>query len=412
VIYYKTALARVEVENKPKAMAGGAGVKTLITVTSNNNPVRGALVVAFTDFANRAGDQDHTNAKGQVRLNLGGVKKLEQLYVYGPNGFWGKFGKNVKVGTGVKVEIAAIDLRFVDGVRHFVANAPLDAGQGVTVGVVDTGVGPHRDLNVAGGMNAVLDGDPLDFKDNGDQHGTHVAGIIASRGTPETGVRGIAPGVTLRSYRVFAKGERASSFAIAKAIDAATADDCDLINLSLGGDSDDTINDAVKRARAGGALVIAATGNDGRQPVAFPGAFPLALAVTALGVKKTFPKGSVEEADVVKPFGAVDPNDYIAAFSNVGSEVDLTGPGVGIISTVPNDEFAVMSGTSMATPAVTGLAAVLLAVEKTALAMLPRDQTRSDAMAKVVLQAAKKRGFPASLEGNGLPKALATARMV
>src|SRR5439155_407571 len=69
--------------------------------------------------------------------------------------------------------------------------------------------------------------------------------------------------------------------------------------------------------------------------------------------------GSVDRGDVAPPYGT-DKKNFIAQFSNIGRELDCTGPGVGVISTVPDKAYAVMSGTSMATPAVTGLATRLL----------------------------------------------------
>jgi subtilisin family serine protease len=401
VVYYRTALARHEIEGKVKA---AVAVKTVVTVTSagDRKPVRGATVVAFTDFQNRAGAQGVTNAKGVVNLALGRAAKVERLYVYPKINFWGALKKNVATRGGINVALTPVALDFTDDLRRMYGNAPDGAGAGVTVGVVDTGVGPHPDLVVAGGLNCVTGEDPNDFGDNGEGHGTHVGGIIAARGTPPNGIRGLAPGVALRSYRVFGKGaEGASNFAIAKAIDQAVQDHCDLINLSLGGGpSDPATQSAVHDARQQGAVVVAAAGNDDRGPVNFPGADPLCIAVSALGRKGTFPRGSVDEGDVMGPFGT-DRDEFIAAFSNVGPEVDLTGTGVGILSTVPGG-YAPLSGTSMASPAVAGFAARLLAQLPDVLAM-PRDQDRSDAIAKALLQSAKNRGFAAELQGNGLP---------
>jgi subtilisin len=102
---------------------------------------------------------------------------------------------------------------------------------------------------------------------------------------------------------------------------------------------------------------------------------------------------------VQSPFGQ-DKNDFIAAFSNIGPETDLTGPGVGVISTVPKG-YEVMDGTSMACPAATGAAANLLAT-RTDLLKMARSQARSDEFAKAVFAAAKLRGFGTVFEGQGL----------
>jgi subtilisin len=138
----------------------------------------------------------------------------------------------------------------------------------VKVGVIDSGVATnHPDLSVEGGQNTVPGEKPTEFGDNGTEgHGTHVSGIIAARGTPPRGIRGVAPGATLRSYRVFPQGgDKASNYAIAKAIDAAVSDGCDLINMSLGGgDPDSLTEDAFVAAQAAGLVVFAATGNDDR----------------------------------------------------------------------------------------------------------------------------------------------------
>jgi subtilisin len=401
-VYYEPALHRFEIG--ARAAAATAAAKTTVTVTEKgtNKPVRGATVVAFTDFANKVGAQGTSAANGTVKLALGKAKKIERLYVYGPIGFWGAYKANAAPGT-IKVSLTAIDLSFTDCVRKFYApSAPTD-GSGVTVGVIDTGVGPHPDLVIAGGENTVLGENPSDFGDNGEGHGSHCGGIIAARGTPPHGIRGVAPGATLRSYRVFGKGApSASSFAISKAINRAVADGCDLINMSLGGGpSDPATSSAIHDARAAGVLVLVAAGNDNRGPVSFPGADPLSIAVSAMGVVGTFPVGSVETPEVMGPKGT-DPNDFIAAFSNVGPEVAVTGPGVGVISTVPGG-YEVMSGTSMATPAITGFAARLLA-PNTAVMGMPRNQARSDAMAQALLLSAKTRGFPATMEGRGLPQ--------
>ena len=90
-----------------------------------------------------------------------------------------------------------------------------------------------------------------------------MAGIVAARGSSPTGVRGLAPGVSLLVYRVVPKNsELASNFAIAKAIDLAVESKADLINLSIEGvDPDPLVRQAIERARAGGSVLVAAAGN-------------------------------------------------------------------------------------------------------------------------------------------------------
>lgn len=277
------------------------------------------------------------------------------------------------------------------------------------VGVVDTGIAlDHPDLTVAGGECTVPGEDPRSYGPLGGDHGSHVAGIIAAHGIPPKGIRGMAPAAALNSFRVFPKpskpGEEtsASNYSIAKAIDRAVANGCDLINLSLGGGgSDPATVAAITDAHNGGVVVVAAAGNDGRQPVSFPGSDDLCIAVSALGRKGTFPKDTVDDGEVAGPFGT-DKANFIAAFSNVGPEISSTGPGVGILSTVPGG-YAPMSGTSMACPSVVGAAARIFAAHPSALGA-NRDEARSNALARLLLQSCKKLGFGPTFEGQGLPQ--------
>jgi subtilisin len=409
VFYFPQVITAPAIEQKVKPSAVGvAAVKIQITVVfrTGGAPVKGATVVAFTDFEERRGAQGVTNSQGKVQLALGAASKsLDRLYVFPLSGAWPFLKKNITISTGSQVKIDPITFPFVDCVRHFYGSPALTVGEGVTVGVVDSGVGPHPDLIVAGGLNTVTGENPADFGNNGPEgHGTHVAGIIAARGETSTGMRGVAPGATLRSYRVFGKNsDGASNFAIAKAIDAAVAEGCDLINMSLGGGPEDPLtSEAISDARAAGVVVLAANGNDDREPVSFPAAFDLCLAVSAMGRKGTFPTASATQDRVASPFGT-DSKNFIASFSNIGEDTDLTGPGVGVISTVP-DGYAVMDGTSMACPAATGVVARHLSKNQQILEM-PKDLARSNAIIDMLTQAASSLGFGPLFEGKGLIKA-------
>ncbi|MBL8361804.1 MAG: S8 family serine peptidase [Rubrivivax sp.] len=400
-VFYRTArlpMAGLAAKVAPAA----AGATVLRFEVPGSTPVAGATVIAYTDYANGIGAQGRTRKDGSVRLALGGAARIQRLYVYPDHGVWPLLMRNVALPRSKPIALARIDLGATDALRYFAARAPAGDGQGVTVGIVDTGVGPHGDVPLAGGANTVVGESPADIHDNGEQHGTHVAGIVGARGVAPAGMRGLAPAVALRSYRVFgAGGQLASNYSIAKAIDIAVSDGCDLINMSLGGGpADPAISAAIADARAAGVVVICASGNDGADEVSQPAADSRAVAVGAFGRKDLLPARSIS-AEAVGRLGK-DPRNFMADFSNHGQPVDLAGPGVGIVSTVPGGRWAVMDGTSMACPAVTGATARLLAADAALLA-LARGQQRSDAILQKVFQAARSLGFGAEYEGYGWP---------
>ncbi|UCE91287.1 MAG: S8 family serine peptidase [Methanobacteriota archaeon] len=239
-------------------------------------------------------------------------------------------------------------------------------GEGMVVAVVDTGIDySHPDLGggfgqaykVVGGYDFYnQDSDPMD--DNG--HGTHVAGIIAADGD---GVKGVAPSANLLAYKVLGADGTGSMSLVVSAIDAAldpngdglTDDRADVISMSLGGSgsADDPVCLAVEEAVSLGVVVVIAAGNEGPSlgTVASPGLSPGAVTV-----------------------GAVDDYGRVANFSSRGPasglvmKPEITAPGVQIVSTVPysgvkycsSTGYLAMSGTSMATPHVSGAAALLL----------------------------------------------------
>jgi subtilisin len=408
VVYYRKALVRAHASSARRRAKVRAGPTLAVRVVSSVDgaPIRGATLDAYRDF-----DGDpvaaRTDARGRARLSLGARSaRLERLYVEAHPGYWGHFRRNSLLRHGDVIELEPIDLGFADCLRALCgidgAAAPT-AGAGVRVGVIDDGIDlAHRDLAVAGGLNTVEHEYDGDHGDAGGGHGTHVAGIIAARGTPPAGVRGVAPGAALHSYRVFGRGsEEATNFSIAKAIDAAVADGCDLVNLSLGyEDCDSVVEDALMDAREKGTVAIAAAGNSYRGPIDYPARHSLAVAVSAVGRRGTFPRGAAAAGDVGRPSGR-DRRNFLAEFTNVGPEVDFTAPGVGVVSTYPGG-YAAMSGTSMAAPALTGLAARLLGAAP-ALLGAARDANRASAIVQLMRAAATPLGLGEVREGHGLP---------
>ncbi|MCX2480480.1 S8 family serine peptidase [Pedobacter sp. MC2016-15] len=358
--------------------------------------IPGVTAVFFSDFSASRGASGVTDAKGQVTLKLNGTK-AERIYLYPEHSYWGHYATDVTLKRDMNYTLEQFLPGYKDALRYFYHTStwrPIE--RKVKVGVIDTGIGPHEDLTVLGGKNLVRGEEESRYGDV-EGHGTHVAGIIAAGGH----MKGVAEGAELMSYRVFAKGQGASNFDIIKAIDQAIKDGCDLINMSLGEAQDDeAISSYIKDAYNAGILCFAANGNDNRGPVSFPAAYSLAIAVSAMGRKGTFPDSSVQSGAIHEPFGTDEAN-FIADFSNQGSETDLTAPGVGIISTYPGNHYAVMDGTSMSCPAAAGMAARILAGSPKILD-LPRNQTRADEMVKYLAIYTKLLGFGANFEGKGM----------
>jgi len=254
------------------------------------------------------------------------------------------------------------------------------------VAIVDTGVGGsssrfHEDLNIAGGYNCV-DGNPDDaIPPNreawGDRngHGTHVAGTVGALDNG-IGVVGVAPGVRLWSVRVLnSSGNGLISWYVC-GLDwiAAQRDPADparpifeATNMSVaksGSDdrncgltNNDPMHRAICRLVASGVTVVAAAGNDRINAANVrPASYNEVITVSALADTDGRPGG--EGGTLCYSWGGYDRDDTFADFSNYGGDVDLIAPGKCILSTLPGNRYGTVSGTSMATPLVTGAAAL------------------------------------------------------
>lgn len=401
---YRPAIADVRVgRSKLKLNSGPSSadfLKINLRFTDNNAPVIGAVA-----NLRRIGEEELSavsDANGVVTfaLRADSVDNVRFIVETGFAGHWGYIDDGVDLRDGDTIQIERIDLTTTpDSLRHLIQPGGPSAGAGVRVAVIDSGVGLHVDLPNAVG----------DF-DTSIGHGSHVAGIIGGHG--QNGLGGVAPGVEMLSYRVFSDSATgvARNFEIHRAIEQAIIDDCLIVNLSLKSErpfdpthDDPVLSRALEDAADAGVLCVAAAGNDFRRFVAFPARHPDAVAVSALGWEPGLPSNALDRWTVTNDRSSNDHDVYFASFSNEGvnnTDVNLTGPGAGVVSTVPGDTYAPMSGTSMACPAMVGVIARLVAANPAIIAM-PGDRQRTDAMLALIQASLQNAGFNRIRQGDG-----------
>lgn len=209
--------------------------------------------------------------------------------------------------------------------------------ENVVVAVVDTGVAlNHPDLkgHLIDGYNVV---DPAASPEDDVGHGTHVAGVISALTDNGQGIAGMTWLNKIMPVKVLDSTGMGSTYAVAEGIIWAADHGAKIINLSLGNyASAQFLHDAIKYAYDRDVVLIAATGNDNTSQPGFPAAYPEVLAVSA-----------------------TNSNGEKASFSNYGDYIDVVAPGENIASTYIGNQYAALSGTSMASPHVTALAALI-----------------------------------------------------
>ncbi|WP_405152931.1 S8 family peptidase [Paenibacillus sp. FSL K6-0108] len=213
----------------------------------------------------------------------------------------------------------------------------------VKIAIIDTGV----QLNHPELAGKILPGyDYVDYDnvpEDGNGHGTHVAGIAASITNNGLGIAGAAPLASIVPLRVLDNNGQGTTGNVGNGLVFAANNGIQVVNLSLGGPTGEAfLQAAVQYAWDRGAVIIAAAGNDNTSYPIVPASYPNVIAVAS-----------------------TDPSDLKSNFSNYGSWVDMAAPGDSILSTYLGSSYAYMRGTSMAAPHVAGVAALLAARGKT-----------------------------------------------
>ena len=208
----------------------------------------------------------------------------------------------------------------------------------IKVAIIDSGL-DYTHPEFAGKVYAqtdTLDNDGDAFDDI-DEHGTHVAGIIAANAGNGVGIAGVAPGVQLIIVDAF-NGRNSNTFVIMKGVQYAVAHGADIINMSFGGEGNDrALESAINNAVSSGVVCVAAAGNESTSAPSYPSDYDSVISVIATAE-----------------------NDTKSALSNYGSAKDISAPGEDIWSTVPGNSYESWGGTSMATPVVCGVIALML----------------------------------------------------
>lgn len=218
-------------------------------------------------------------------------------------------------------------------------------GTGVKIAILDTGIDyNHPDLinNYKGGYDFVFnDADPMDDTTGPtiNSHGTHVAGIIAAQNNG-IGTVGVAPKADIYAIKVLDGGGFGQASLIISGIEWAMTNSIDIISMSIESIEDNSaVHDAIDASNNSGILLVAAGGNNnsGTGSVKYPAAYEPVIAVTAN-----------------------DQNGMKAGFSPIGQKIEVSAPGVNVLSTIIGGGYGSRSGTSMAAPHVTGAAALIL----------------------------------------------------
>ena len=302
---------------------------------AEHNIAPDALIRAYSNavegMAVKLSDQEYTRLSQDDRIEFIEEDKMIAMGEMGPEIKTPFNPADIATGLGNWFQIVPYGVNRVGGSTNYSANTSLSDKW---VWIVDTGVDGHSELTLVSSYARNFSSDS--HLGDGYGHGTHVAGIVGAKDDGK-GVVGVAAGANLVNIKVInTQGDGYYSDIVA-ALDYIRYNSIsgDVVNMSIGGAGSATVDNATRALGNANVYVAVAAGNKGDNVSSYSPA-----------------RVSHSKVYVVS---AINYWDQFASFSNYGSNVDYSGPGVAILSTVGTDQLAYMTGTSMATPHIAGV---------------------------------------------------------
>ncbi|MES2740756.1 MAG: S8 family serine peptidase [Pseudomonadota bacterium] len=359
----------------PSGFGPGAGPvlnAAFVVLGKDGTPLAEAEVSLFGSLLPATGI---TDSNGRVTLSLYGesADTVRGLYVKPKADYWSYYQRDPDISATEANQVALRALADWPALAGFPRQRAygwgqkamrLDQlpgsyrGQGIKIAIIDSGAATSHDnlRGIKAGFDVLnKNTDPNSWDHDTLGHGSHCAGVIAAADIA-SGMRGFAPDAEVHACKLFPGGQISQ---LIDALEYCIDKQIDVVNLSLGGaETSEALEQQILRAKRAGIACIVAAGNSGGA-VQYPASSPNVLAVAAVGKFDEFPADSYHAQTLD---ANVDAYGYFTAkFSCYGPQVAVCGPGVAITSCVPPNNFAAWDGTSMATPHITGLAALTLA---------------------------------------------------
>ncbi|MEK4459654.1 S8 family peptidase [Paenibacillus sp. FSL R10-2748] len=394
--------------------------KLLINGKDSNAPLKGVNVYITGDGLKPA--VGVTNEEGIVELHVQMVAPNSpfQLKIMPPHSYWSFIKNNPELEEGITNTIYLTSIFENNGsdIKHFslgwgqnlmgLSKMPPDIdGKQVKIAIIDSGCdNSHPSLRhiLKGADFSSRNADSSSWSNDPYNHGTHCAGVIAAKSSEHSMFRGFAPEAEVHILKIFPGDREVGLSALQHALEYCIVNDIDIINMSIGVEGyDPIIEQTITAAVDDGITCVVAAGNSFKEnkTVLYPGSSAQVLTVSAIGDLQSVESNSLDSLTVTDK---LDGNLFSPIFTCLGPEVDVCAPGVSIISTAPGSVFKLDSGTSMAAPHVTGMAALLLAHHPIFQSEFKtRNRQRVEALMALLHQQCKPLNLDSDRCGTGVP---------